>query len=192
MVVTQLAMVAVMTGTPIHMRDHGHGLAATGLVIGLHVAAMFLPSPVTGRLVDRRGSRAVIAAGGLILLAAGVVGAAAPGHSAPALALALVLLGLGWNLGLLGGTTLLTRALQLQGRARMQGRADVAVALAGATGGLSSGVVVANTDYAALSLGSGLLALTALAVALSPWRPARSAAKRSSPTTGPLRRGRTR
>jgi MFS family permease len=168
MVVTQLAMVAVMTGTPIHMRDHGHGLAATGLVIGLHVAAMFLPSPVTGRLVDRYGSRRVITAGGLCLLAAGVLGAVAPGHSAAALATALVLLGLGWNLGLLGGTTLLTGAVPLQGRARLQGRVDVAVALAGAAGGLSSGVVVAHADYAALSLGSGVLALVTLAAALPP------------------------
>ena len=166
MVVTQLAMVAVMTGTPIYMRDHGHGLGATGLVIGLHVAAMFLPSPLTGRLVDRCGSRAVIAAGGVVLLAAGVVGAAAPGHSALALTIALVLLGFGWNLGLLGGTTLLTGAVPLQGRARLQGRVDVAVAFAGAAGGLSSGMVVASADYATLSLGSGLLALITLAAAL--------------------------
>jgi MFS family permease len=166
MVVTQLAMVAVMTGTPIYMRDHGHGLGATGLVIGLHVAAMFLPSPLTGRLVDRCGSRAVIAAGGVVLLAAGVVGAAAPGHSALALTIALVLLGFGWNLGLLGGTTLLTGAVPLQGRARLQGRVDVAVAFAGAAGGLSSGMVVASADYATLSLGSGLVALITLAAAL--------------------------
>jgi MFS family permease len=135
MVATQLAMVAVMTGTPIHMRDHGHGLGATGAVIGLHIAAMFLPSPLTGRLADRFGSRPVIAAGGATLLAAGVVGAVVPGESTAGIAVALVLLGLGWNLGLLGGTTLLTAAVPLAGRARVQGRVDVAVALAGATGG---------------------------------------------------------
>ena len=170
MVVTQLAMVAVMTGTPIHMRDNGHGLGATGLVIGLHVAAMFLPSPLTGRLADRYGSKPVIAAGGLSLLAAGVVGATAPEHSVPAIALALILLGLGWNLGLLGGTTLVAGAAPLQGRARIQGRVDVAVALAGATGGLSSGVVIASTSYGTLALASGALALVTLAVALRPSR----------------------
>ena len=168
MVVTQLAMVAVMTGTPIHMRDHGHGLGATGLVIGLHVAAMFLPSPLTGRLADRYGSKPVVAGGGLSLLAAGVVGAAAPGHSMPLIAVALVLLGLGWNLGLLGGTTLVAGAVPLEGRARIQGRVDVAVAVAGATGGLSSGLVVATTSYGTLSMASGALALVTLAVALRP------------------------
>ncbi len=40
MVLTQVVMVAVMTMTPIHMRDHQHGLAATGLVIGVHIGAM--------------------------------------------------------------------------------------------------------------------------------------------------------
>lgn len=168
MVATQIAMVAVMTGTPIHMRDHGHGLGATGLVISLHIAAMFLPSPVTGRLADRYGAKPIIAAGGLSLLAAGVVGALAPGESMPAITLALMLLGFGWNLGLLGGTTLLTGALPLEGRARIQGRVDVAVAISGATGGLSSGLIVAAASYAALSLGSGVLALVVLAIALRP------------------------
>jgi MFS family permease len=172
-VTTQLAMVAVMTGTPIHMRDHGHGLGATGWVISLHIAAMFLPSPVTGRLADRYGSRPVIGAGGLFLLVAGVVGAVVPGESMAGLTVALVLLGLGWNLGLLGGTTLLATAVPLEGRARVQGRVDVAVALAGATGGLSSGLVVAAAGYGTLSLVSGVLAIVALAVALRPGAVAR-------------------
>jgi MFS family permease len=170
MVITQLVMVALMTMTPIFMRDHGHGLGATGLVIGLHVAAMFLPSPLTGRLADRYGSRPVIAAGGVALLAAGVVGAAAPVHSVAAIAVALVLLGLGWNLGLLGGTTLLAGAVPLDGRARVQGRVDVAVALAGATGGMGSGIVVASSSFATLSLAGGALALVTLAVVLRPAR----------------------
>ena len=166
MVATQLAMVAVMTGTPIHMRDHGHGLGATGVVIGLHIAAMFLPSPITGRLADRYGSRPTIAAGGVALLAAGLLGAVVPGESMAGISVALVLLGLGWNLGLLGGTTLLAGAVPLEGRARIQGRVDVAVALAGATGGLGSGFVVAAAGFAELSLAGGGLALVVLLAAL--------------------------
>jgi MFS family permease len=173
MVVTQLVMVAVMTMTPVHMRDHGHGLGATGMVIGLHIAAMFLPSPVTGRLADRYGSRPIAVAGGAALLAAGVTAALAPEHSVAALAVALVLLGLGWNLGLLAGTTLVAGAVPLEGRARVQGRLDVAVALAGATGGLSSGLIVATTSFAALATGSGAMALLVLAVALRPARGSR-------------------
>jgi MFS family permease len=168
MVVTQLVMVAVMTMTPVHMRDHGHGLHATGLVIALHIAAMFLPSPLTGRLADRYGSKPVIGAGGATLLAAGVLAATAPEQSVAPLAVALILLGLGWNLGLLGGTTLLAGALPVDGRARIQGRVDVAVAIAGATGGLASGFVVASTGYSTLSLAAGVLAITTLTAAVRP------------------------
>lgn len=168
MVITQVVMVAVMTMTPIHLRDHGHGLAATGLVIGLHVAAMYLPSPLTGRLADRWGSTPVAVGGGLALLGAGVLAATAPDDSVALLALALVLLGLGWNLGLLAGTTLVAGAVPLAGRARVQGRLDVAVALAGATGGLSSGFIVAGTSFATLAICSSVLAVVVVAVALRP------------------------
>lgn len=166
MVVTQLVMVAVMTMTPVHMRDHGHGLGATGLVIGLHVAAMFLPSPVTGRLADRYGPRPVAAAGGVALLGAGLTATTAPDDSVALLSVALVLLGLGWNLGLLAGTTLVAAAVPADGRARVQGRLDVAVALAGAAGGITSGVVVAGTSYGTLACVSGVLAFAVLAAAV--------------------------
>src|SRR5690606_37071306 len=96
MVLTQVAMVAIMTMTPIHMQAHGHGLGAVGLVISIHVCAMFLPSLVTGGLVDRVGRVPMAAASGVTLLLAGVVGALAPGASLLMLVLSLSLLGLGW------------------------------------------------------------------------------------------------
>lgn len=176
MVVTQLVMVAVMTMTPVHMRDHGHGLGATGLVIGLHIAAMFLPSPVTGRLADRHGPRPIAAAGGVALLGAGLVAATAPDDSVPLLAVALILLGLGWNLGLLAGTTLVAAAVPIDGRARVQGRLDVAVALAGATGGLASGFVMAGSSYGTLASVSGVLAFAVLIAAIRPARTPRPTA----------------
>ncbi|MEU6268660.1 MFS transporter [Saccharopolyspora shandongensis] len=162
MVLTQLVMVAVMTMTPIHMRDHGHGLAETGLVIAVHIAGMYLPSPLTGALADKFGRRAVIAAGGVVLLAAGLVAAFVPEHSVAGLAVGLGLLGLGWNLGLLGGTAMVTDAAPLANRARIQGRVDLAVSLAGATAGLSSGLVMASTSYSALAIGGGVLAVCVL------------------------------
>lgn len=162
MVLVQMIMVAVMTMTPVHMRDHGHSLEAAGLVISLHVAAMFLPSPLTGQLVDRIGRRPVIVAGIVTMLAAGTLAAAAPADSMLLLTAALMLLGLGWNLGLLAGTALLTDAVPLARRAHVQGSADLAVALAGAAGGLASGFMVAAAGYATLSLTGGALALLLL------------------------------
>ena len=73
MVLTQIVMVAIMTMTPVHMKHHGHGLAEVGIVIGFHVGAMYLPSLVTGILVDKIGRTAMSIASGITLLLAGVV-----------------------------------------------------------------------------------------------------------------------
>jgi len=162
MVLTQLVMVAVMTMTPVHMKAHGHGLDATGLVIAVHIAAMFLPSPITGILVDRIGRVPVAVASGLTLLAAGIVSATAPEDSVPLLTLALALLGLGWNLGLISGTAMVTDAADPATRAKTQGGVDLAVALAGAGGGIASGIVMNATSYATLSITGGLLALAVI------------------------------
>ena len=167
MILTGLVMVAVMTMTPIHMRDHGHSLSAAGLVISVHVAAMYLASPLTGMLVDRVGRRPVLVAGAITLVVAGVLAATAPPDSMVLLMLALGLLGLGWNFGLVGGTALLTDAVPLSQRARTQGTVDLAVALSGAAGGMTSGLVVATTSYAVLSFTGGLLALALLPALLT-------------------------
>ena len=159
MILTQLIMVAIMTITPIHIEHHGHGVDVTGIVIGAHVAGMFLPSPFSGWLVDRYGYLAIAVAAGVTLLAAGLIAAWAPVDSVATLVLALVLLGVGWNLGLVSGTTLVTDAVPLETRARTQGVVDLGIALAGAGGGLSSGLIFAATSYGTLTLTSGLLAL---------------------------------
>ena len=164
MVLTQVAMVAVMTMTPVFMRQHHHGLDAVGFVIGVHVAAMFLPSLVTGPLVDRVGRAPMVVAAGTTLLAAGLVAAFAPEGSLPLLTLALALLGLGWNFGLISGTALIVDATSLATRARTQGSVDVLIAISGATGGIASGWVVAGSSYATLALLGGGLSLVLLPV----------------------------
>ncbi|GCD18604.1 putative MFS-type transporter YdeG [Cellulomonas algicola] len=171
MVLTQVAMVAIMTMTPVHMRAHHHDLTAVGLVIGIHVGAMFLPSLVTGPLVDRVGRIPMAIASAVTLLLAGVTAALAPADSMPLLIVALALLGLGWNFGLIAGTALVVDATVPANRARTQGSLDVLVALGGAGGGAMSGVVMAATSYATLSLIGGVLSLLLLPVLLWTRRP---------------------
>ncbi|WP_432163124.1 MFS transporter [Streptomyces tendae] len=171
MILTQLVMVAIMTMTPVHMHDHGHSTAASGLVIGIHIGAMYLPSPLTGWLVDRYGQMKIATASGITLLAAGILAAAAPGDSVFLLALALALLGLGWNFGLVSGTAIITDTVPLATRAKTQGVVDVSIAIAGATGGMASGIMVAATSYPALALTGGALSLALLpAVAATAYR----------------------
>jgi MFS family permease len=164
MVLTQVAMVAIMTMTPVHMRHYDMDLSQVGLVIGFHIAAMYLPSPLTGLLVDRVGRTTMALAAGVVLLVAGVTAAVSPGGSLPLTVLALVLLGLGWNFGLISGTALVVDATDTANRPRVQGSIDVLVALAGATGGVLSGVVVAASSYSTLALAGGLLALALVPV----------------------------
>ncbi|MEZ0480974.1 MFS transporter [Planococcus sp. SSTMD024] len=170
MVITQIVMVAIMTMTPVHMGHHGHSLNAIGMVIGIHVAAMYLPSLVTGVLVDKAGRVAMVVAAGVTLLAAGLVAALAPGDSLFVLILALALLGLGWNFGLISGTALIVDSTKPKARAKTQGTVDVLIALAGATGGGMSGMVVAGTSFAALSLAGGILSLLLVPVVIWFWR----------------------
>ncbi|MFS0881151.1 MFS transporter [Metabacillus niabensis] len=166
MVLTQIVMIAIMTMTPVHMRHHGHGLGEVGVVIGFHIGAMYLPSLVTGVLVDKLGRTAMAIASGATLLLAGLVSAFAPGDSMVLLVIALCLLGLGWNFGLISGTALIVDSTETSSRAKTQGTVDVLIALSGAVGGVLSGMVVAGSSYATLSFIGGILSLLLIPVVI--------------------------
>ena len=166
MVLSQIVMVAIMTMTPVHMRQHGHELGAVGLVIGFHIGAMYLPSLVTGVLVDKIGRDVMAIASGVTLFFAGVVAAYAPADSLFLLIIGLVLLGVGWNFGLISGTAILVDATTPETRAKTQGSVDVWIALSGATGGMLSGVIAAQSSYLMLSLLGGIISLVLVPLVL--------------------------
>lgn len=169
MVISQFVMVAVMTMTPVHMRAHDHSMGAVGLVIGLHIGGMWLPSLVTGLLVDAIGARPTAISSGSILLAAGVTAALAPDDSLTALIIALVLLGLGWNLGLVAGTTMVVKGTRPATRAATQGSIDVWVNIFGAGAGAVSGVLMHAAGFSVLAIAGGIVALIIIpALALAP------------------------
>lgn len=159
LVMSHVVMVAIMTMTPIHMERAGSGLSLIGLVISMHVAAMYLPSLVTGILVDKVGRSWMVVASGVTLSFAGFIAAYSPGDRMWSVALALILLGLGWNFGLISGTAMIIDATTIQNRAKIQGSVDVSVALAGSAGGLLSGIIVANSSYAFLSFIGAYMAI---------------------------------
>ena len=159
MAVTQLVMVSVMTMTPVHLEHHGHGLSVVGVVISVHIAGMYLPSPVTGLFCDRVGRVPTIGVGGGLLVAAGALAAVAPPGSTFLLTSALLLLGIGWNFGLIGSSTLLTDSVAVADRTRVQGVSDLLMGSAGAAGGVLSGVVLAVGGFAMLGvLGAAIAA----------------------------------
>lgn len=162
LLITQFVMVAIMTMTPIHMESHGSALSAVGLVISLHVAAMYLPSLVTGAAVDRIGRLPMAVLSSLILCVTGIMTLTASGHSFWQMAIPLILLGIGWNFGLIAGTSLLIDSTSLEVRAKYQGKIDVFVAISGTLGSLTSGLIVGYTSYAQLGVVGMTLALLLL------------------------------
>ena len=119
------SMNLVMTSTPLAMQVHGHSFGATAGVIQWHVFAMFAPSFFTGRLIQRVGVVQVMIAGAALLVACVAVSVAGTGHLH--FWASLVLLGVGWNLLFVGGTTLLTEAYAPEEKARAQGVNDLLV-----------------------------------------------------------------
>jgi MFS family permease len=166
MVLTQIVMVAIMTMTPVQMMHHGQSLGAVGLVIGFHIGAMYLPSLFTGFLVDKLGRTAMAIASGATLLLAGLIAAFVPGDSMILIVIALSLLGLGWNFGLISGTALIVDSTETSTRAKTQGTVDVLIALSGAAGGALSGMIVAGSSYTTLSLVGGILSLLLIPVVI--------------------------
>ncbi|MFW7414931.1 MFS transporter [Demequina sp. SO4-18] len=165
MVGTQAVMVGVMTMTPVHMTAHGHTLSAAATVISLHVAAMYLPAPLSGLVVDRWGVVPTVIAASLTLIAAATTLALAPGESLVPIAVGLVLLGMGWSLGIVAGTQVLSTAPPLVRRARLQGRADFFIAASSAAGGGASGLIVAGSTFAALAWAGAAVAVAVALVA---------------------------
>ena len=160
LVIGQVVMVLVMTMTPLHMADHGHGLDAVGLVISGHTFGMFALSPLSGRLASRFGTPLVIAAGLAVLAFSSALAAVAPPDGGVILFVALFLLGWGWNLGFVAGSALLTEGLSVSERTRLQGVTDALIWSSAAAAALGSGVVVAAASYTALGLlGAALIGL---------------------------------
>jgi MFS family permease len=152
LITVQVVMVLIMTMTPLHMTEHGHDLAAVGIVISGHTFGMFALSPLSGRLTDRFGSYPIVLAGLFVTAGSGILSALAPADGGTVLFVALFLLGFGWNLGFVAGSALLTVGLGLSERTRIQGLADALIWSSAAAASLSSGVVVAAAGYATLGL----------------------------------------
>ena len=150
MTVANLVMVAVMTMAPVQMRHEDSSLTVIGLVVSLHIAGMFAPSPLTGRLVDRFGAPAVAVGAGVVLTLACAV-AATQASSTPGLAVAMVAFGVGWNLALLSGSTLLTQGAEADERMRLEGWGEVGMGVAAAGGGAAAGPTMAWGGYGSLA-----------------------------------------
>ncbi len=155
----------VMTATPIAMVDCGFVNTDASWVIQWHVLGMFVPSFFTGHLIARYGVEKICIFGMVLLVAAAVVAMA--GIDFANFALALILIGLGWNFGFIGATTLLTGSYAPSERAKVQGFNDFAVSATMAVASLSSGRLLSSLGWNAVNL--AVFPMAALAIALVVW-----------------------
>ena len=169
LVVGQSVMVLIMTMTPLYLKGAGHDLATIGLVMSSHIVGMFIFSPITGWLADRFGRLPVILIGQIMLLIAAVSALLFPATSVPLVALALFLLGLGWNFGFVAGSAMLSAGLKPGHRARLQGAVDTMIWASAAIASVSSGLILQSLGYDVLCL-IGALLLTVPATVMLRYR----------------------
>ena len=167
-VVAHSVMVGVMVMTPVHMGHAGGSEGATlrviGLVISVHVAGMYLFSPLVGVLADRVGRRATIAVGGALLLAAAALSGTAAPEDALQLGVGLLLLGLGWSCGLIAGSTLVTESVAADLRPTAHGGTDLLMFLGAAVAGVVGGPLLAWGGFGLVSSVSAALVLPLVVV----------------------------
>ncbi len=123
--VSYALMNLVMTSTPLAVVGCGFTEGNAADIVTAHVLAMFAPSFFTGHLIARFGVERIMGLGLVILAGAGAV--AIQGVSLENFYIALILLGIGWNFGFIGATTMLAGAHEPHERGRMQGLNDLLV-----------------------------------------------------------------
>lgn len=169
-------MVAVMSLTPLHLQQlvagpgqaghtaSGNVLVIIGFTISLHIAGMFALSPVMGWLTDKAGRTETIMIGSAALVAAVAV-AGFGRNSTVAVAVGLVLLGLGWSASTISGSTLLAESVGQESRVVVQGVSDMLMGAAGAAGGAVSGLILSQVGYLGLNMVAAVVAAAVLMAA---------------------------
>ncbi len=158
-------MVLVMTATPVAMLGCGFSVQDSSWVIQWHALAMFVPSFFTGSLIARFGAERISALGMILLVGAAVSGLM--GIHFENFAVGLILLGLGWNFGFIGGTTLLTTTYEPAERNKAQGLNDFLVFGTTALTSLSAGKLLAWFGWNAVNY--AVFPMVALGLVMIAW-----------------------
>ncbi len=144
-------MTFLMTATPISMHVMEKiSLAKTGLVIQLHIAAMFLPSLITGNLIKKFGHSKIMYFG--VLLFSITILTSLFEQNFINYLIALIFLGLGWNFLFISGTSLLVLSYKEEEKFKAQGFNDLIVYTVQAIASLSAGIFISLTSWKTMNL----------------------------------------
>jgi MFS family permease len=150
MALSQLGMVVVMVVTPVYLDQEGYGTISISTAVTLHTLGMFAFASITGWLISNLGRMPVVWLGALIMAGAGLAGYYA--SSLNSLYFSIFLLGLGWNLCYISGSTLLSDELISQERGRAQGINELVIGMAAAIGSLASGSIYGTYGYSGVNI----------------------------------------
>jgi len=155
----------MMTAAPVAMIGCGFTKTDASWVVQWHVLAMFVPSFFTGQLILRYGAERITAIGVVVLMLAAAAGLA--GITFGHFAVALVLLGLGWNFGFIGGTTMLTDCYRPSERGKVQAANDLGISILMAIASSSAGLILADWGWHIVPM--ALFPPAAIALMLLAW-----------------------
>ena len=172
-------MSLVMTATPLSMHANHYVFSDTAFVIQWHALGMFAPSFFTGNLIKRFGVLRVILTGVMLIISCVAINLS--GTTLAHYAVALALLGLGWNFMFIGSTTLLTDAYQPSEKGRTQALNDFLVFTTVTIAVLSAGSLQNRLGWRAVNLGVLPLTLIPLGAILWLMRVRRPVAVQASP-----------
>ncbi len=141
-VVAHAIMMFAMTTTPIAMIACGHSVLGATTVIQWHLAAMYAPSFLTGKLVTRYGPEKVISVGLLLLVGAAAVSLS--GVEVAQFLTTMVMIGVGWNFAFIGATAIVTTSHKPGESAILQAFNETAIYGGVATMTFLSGVIYAR------------------------------------------------
>ena len=112
----------IMTSSPIAIVGCGFGTNQAANVVSAHALAMFAPSFITGKLIEKYGEKSIVSTGMILFLLAVLI--AYQGVDISNFYISLILIGIGWNFGFIGSTSLLTKNHYPSERGKVQGVND--------------------------------------------------------------------
>ena len=148
----------IMTSSPIAIVGCGYGAKQAASVVSAHALAMFAPSFFTGKLIEKYGEKSIVSTGMALFLMAIFV--AYQGINITSFYVSLILIGIGWNFGFIGSTSLLTKNHHPSERGTIQGTNDFFVFGFVALSSITSGWLM-NCSTNSSQLGWKIINLTA-------------------------------
>ncbi len=156
-VLAAVTMLAIMTAGPILGLATGRSTGEAALAVQLHLIGMYAPGFLVPRWIGRFGERLVAATGSALIVVAGL--AAATSVALPAYLLAMLAVGVGWNLAYSGGSALIAASYTPAERGRVQPVAEVLVIAAQVGGSFAAAGFTMEAGWHALGLASAAAAL---------------------------------